>query len=77
MNAPQTLIKIGDDDDFIVFDTNLNEVDIDTIRRQWLEAKNAHPTWDRYDLIGELIEDRLPKFGLQGTYLCARNVILN
>ena len=76
MNAPATLIKIGDDE-CIVFDTHLNERDIDTVKRQWLEAKNCHPAWNRYDLIGELIEDRLPKFGLQGTYLSAKNVILN
>lgn len=72
---PQTLIKIADDE-YLVFDTLFNDHDTQTVKLQWAKAREEHPTWNRYDIIGYLIEEKLPRFGLKGTFLQAINLPL-
>jgi len=63
------LIKIsGSENEFLVFDTDVTEPDMARIYTEWKKAKEDHPTWDRYDLIGELVENILPKMGLNAEY---------
>lgn len=63
------LIKISEsENEFLVFDSDVTELDMARIYTEWKKTKEEHPTWDRYDLIGELIENTLPKIGLKAEY---------
>ncbi len=66
-----TLIKLTGSNDaveeFLVFDTQVTNVDISKIKEAWDEIHSIHPGWDRIDRIAELIKF-LPKLGLQAEY---------
>lgn len=64
-----TLIKIENTNEYLCFDTEVTSRDIQAIQAEWESIKIDHPTWDRMDCIGELIEVSLPKFyGLKAEY---------
>ena len=64
-----TLLRINDSDNFIGFDTEITPKDKQTIENEFKEIITEHPTWDWYDCIGELLEERCIKYGLNGTFL--------
>ena len=65
-----TLMKISNSEisEFLMFDTDITPDDMEHIRRDWMDIRVVHPNWDRMDCMGELLEVRLPKYGLKAEY---------
>lgn len=73
-----TLVQIKLEDDngfFLLFDTEINDNDVSIIKKSWKQIAEDHPNWGKYDIVAELTEDVLPKFGLQGVYITPRKTI--
>lgn len=70
-----TLIRISNSEDFLIFDTDITTKDISIIKNEWIDIRATHPEWDRMDCVGELLEERLPKYGLNGEFAWVSNTV--